>query len=173
MRRVLFITIIGAVGFLGACGEPVRPPAASLPRFNLAGDCQMDAVTCSYIMAGIQWLKNHPHSMCNQAGASAEARYNASSESGMGFRPGEVPDREMGVEMYPTPGQTFSGYSPVNGIILVTQNFVNSPNASNDASTGGLIAHEEAGHMTGDDGLGHNTGFADFYQQTCQQRPGE
>jgi hypothetical protein len=151
---------------LGACGESqsFTAPSQHRPRFNWeTADCQFDSQTCGHIWEGIQFLRRHWAEDCRRWGDMAEARFLAPTGFGYGFQPGNTEPGQMAVPMHETPGATTSGWSPSSGYIQVGQSYV----GGNEVSTGGLIAHEEGGHMTGDDSPEHNTGIGNYYQDLC------
>lgn len=73
-------------------------------------DCEMLAVDCSVIQAGINYLKQSPYSSCRQIGTDAQGLYDAPTGSGGGgFKYISQGEGDMGVYMEPAPFITPSG----------------------------------------------------------------
>lgn len=137
--------------------------ARALRRVKALFDCQMSPDRCQTIQAGITFLAQHTNPMCVQIAGYAQARFNA--PSGAGFKDSTWAGGDMGVVM--VPGNSPSGMVPNSGYILINGSFWTSPSPS--TVTGPLIAHEEAGHMTGEDDMYHNTGMSYWYQAMCSE----
>lgn len=158
---------------VAACTESVAPARQSAEgigaRFDGELDCDFEPAECAILQAGIDHLVDHANDQCKAIGLDAQARLDAPPGTGYGYRrlPGQSQDGGlMGVYMY-SPANTVSGWAPVDGYTGVYDEFwtyMRSP-----ATTGGLIAHEEAGHHTGMDGYYHNTGHAAKVQDMCTE----
>jgi len=65
------------------------------------------------------------------------------------------------------PATTPSSQGYTGGYIYMTNKFWTSSYADGYLQTAGIIAHEEGGHESGEDGPYHNTGMAEWYHATC------
>lgn len=148
----------GPVGLL----ELGRGTTASATECNLSED------RCDRILAGIFYLMLHPAAQCSEVGQDAYGRFMAPAGSGLGFKADETMGvaAGMGVRMIPG-GGTPSGYFPSDGWIRVSESFWTSTDAIDQRRIGGVIAHEEGGHMTGQENPQHSTGFASTLGAAC------
>jgi hypothetical protein len=130
-------------------------------------DCQFTPSKCAQIRAGIDYLAAHPSALCHNIGVNALGRYNLPAGTG-GFKTAPAEwgnDFDMAVPM--------NGLQPTSPYIFVAERFWSSGSSGSDRSTGGLIAHEEGAHMSGEEGVNHdgmpgyNGGLGQYLNDVC------
>jgi hypothetical protein len=162
-------------GLLSACSpsEPTAPngmaPAARA-RGDAELDCEMLDHDCAAIQAGINYLRMSPYSSCRRIGEDAQGLFDAPTGSGGGgfkYVSQDPEGNNMSVYMETAPFVTPSGYWAPDRYVGVMPSYLGSWAEGDPKATGGLLAHEVGGHISGEDGLGHNTQMAWWYQDLC------
>lgn len=119
-------------------------------------DCQMSSqAKCDAIMRGIAYLQTHPAGVCQNLGDLLHGRF--VDAGGTGFLEDGTIGVGMGVRMDSVGSATPSGWAPSDGYIRIHPDWWGLPNSSDPQLTAWALAHEEGGHMTGEDGPDHNT----------------
>jgi hypothetical protein len=141
-----------------ASDHPTGPELAEpgRPLFDVGGlDCQLNAARCAVIQAGIDAMKAHANTLCQNMGNAAQVRYDAGFGIA-GFRE-EAANGTLDMSVY----TNLSTGAPLDGYTNVYPGFWSNPFIGQNQATGALIAHEEAHHQ------GANETEAQAVQNTC------
>ena len=113
------------------------------------------------IRNGINHLRTHKSQHCRDIGAAAQSRYD--SPEGRGFRSGDALTDPMYVNMANYGG----GWMPSDGYIHTTSTLWADPRAADAVQMGGMIAHEEGAHQSGQESPEHEQGLGEYLQASC------